>query len=99
MTGFLAGFAAVAVIGAMAIVWWWRGVRRPTVLRTRLEDALKHLFEQEYRGRRASLSSLAGALALGDSAVLALVTRMQQQGLLTARGQEFDLTPDGQRMA
>ena len=77
----------------------WRHRQRPARDRRRLEDALKHLFEQEYRGRHASISSLAGALHLGDSAVVALVGRMQAQGLLAARGQEFDLTPAGERLA
>lgn len=67
--------------------------------RRRLEDALKHLFEQEYRGRRGSLSSLAGALRLSDNRVVPLVGQMQQQGLLIAHGQEFQLTPDGERFA
>jgi DtxR family Mn-dependent transcriptional regulator len=67
--------------------------------RQRLEDALKHLFEQEYRGRRGSLSSLGGALRLGGSTVVALVGRMQAQGLLRASGQEFALTPEGERLA
>jgi DtxR family Mn-dependent transcriptional regulator len=85
-----------------ALVWlaarWQRrfsGERR----RRRLEDALKHLFEQEYRGRRGSLSSLAGALRLTDNRVVPLVGQMQQQGLLLAHGQEFQLTPEGERFA
>ena len=31
--------------------------------------------------------------------VVALVGRMQAQGLIVARGQDFDLTPDGERLA
>jgi len=81
----------------LAVRWQRRlGVERQ---RRRLEDALKHLFEQEYRGRRASLSSLAGALRLRDGRVLRLVARMQAQGLVTTTGQEFQLTPGGERLA
>jgi DtxR family Mn-dependent transcriptional regulator len=77
----------------------WRRVRAVTRDRHRIEDALKHLFEQEYRGRHALLPSLAGALHLPSSTVVALVGRMQAQGLVTARGQEFALTVEGRRLA
>lgn len=84
------------VIWLMAI--WYRRFSADT-RRHRLEDALKHLFEQEYRGRRASLSSLAGALRIADRQVVDLVGRMQRQGLVSAHGQEFALTPSGERLA
>jgi len=77
----------------------WQVSRRVTRDRQRLEDALKHLFEEEYRGRRGSLSSLGGALGLRGSALLGLVARMQTQGLIAARGQEFGLAPEGERLA
>ena len=94
MTPFLLFIAAVGA----GVLWFVRRSRNGQS-RQCLEDALKHLFEQEYRGRHASLSSLAGALRMSDSAVVALVSRMQAQGLLTARGQEFDLTAEGERLA
>lgn len=74
---------------------WREGVRR----RTHTEDALKHLFAQEYRGARGSFASLSGTLKLDDRRLMALLARMQEQGLLTARGQEFHLTTDGERLA
>ncbi|HUF46796.1 MAG TPA: metal-dependent transcriptional regulator [Vicinamibacterales bacterium] len=88
----------VVACGAGA-AWWFRRARRVSRRRVQLEDALKHLFEQEYRGRRGSLSSLAGAIRLRDDAVLALVGRMQTQGLVKTTGQEFQLTPEGERLA
>jgi len=99
MDAFLALIAVFAILGSLVLARRWRAARRVTLDRTRLEDALKHLFEQEYRGRRGSLSSLGGALGLGGAVVLALVGRMQQQGLLTLSGQDFDLTPAGQKLA
>lgn len=77
----------------------WSAGRRARLSRQRLEDGLKHLFDLEYRGRHGSLASLAGALRVGDHVVLDLVKRMQTQGLLVARGAEFDLTPEGERLA
>lgn len=87
----------------LASVLWlisrWHVTRSRTRSRQHIEDALKHLFDLEYRGRRGTLTSLTGALRLPDEAVLALVARMQSQGLLTARDREFDLTPEGERLA
>jgi DtxR family transcriptional regulator, Mn-dependent transcriptional regulator len=90
---------ALAVSAAAVAVGVWRVKRRPLRERQRLEDALKHLFEEEYRGRHASISSLAGVLKLNDSTVVALVGRMQAQGLAEVRGQLFELTPAGERLA
>lgn len=77
----------------------WREGRLATRGRQHLEDALKHLFDLEYRGSHGTLASLTGALRLPDRVVLDLVDRMQSQGLLTARNREFDLTPEGERLA
>lgn len=82
----------------LALLWRHRA-QRSTRERQRVEDALKHLFDQEYRGRHASLTSLKGALRLPDRPVLALVARMQDLDLVRARGLEFDLTPEGERLA
>jgi DtxR family Mn-dependent transcriptional regulator len=77
----------------------WERRRADARRRRHLEDALKHLFDQEYRGRRASLSSLAGVLRVSDARVVELVGRMQSQGLITSHGSEFRLTPEGERLA
>ncbi|MGE3276921.1 MAG: DtxR family transcriptional regulator [Vicinamibacterales bacterium] len=94
---------AVLAVLAVALLAWlgyrWRDARGAERRRHQLEDALKHLFEQEYRGRFGSLASLGGALRLPDRAVVALVGRMATQGLVRADGQEFRLTPDGERLA
>ena len=87
------------VAAAALALWGWRRAGQPARTRRALEDALKHLFEQEYRGRRGSLTSLAGALHWRDRDVVALVGRMQSQGLLATHGQEFQLTTAGERMA
>ena len=82
-----------------AAIWLWRRRHAAERRRHQLEDALKHLFEQEYRGRRASIASLAGALRISDASVVRLVGRMQAQGLLSLAGQEFSLTTHGERLA
>jgi DtxR family Mn-dependent transcriptional regulator len=91
-------YVSLGVVAGLAW-WWWLRRSDASRDRRRLEDALKHLFEQEYRGRHGSLTSLAGALRLSPPRVVALVGRMQAQRLVTARGQEFQLTPEGERLA
>ena len=88
--------AAVSLV--LLAVRWRRGLQASRG-RQLIEDALKHLFEEEYRDRRGSLSSLGGALGLPGAAVVPLVARMQTQGLVVAEGQTFQLTPEGQRLA
>jgi DtxR family Mn-dependent transcriptional regulator len=95
MTGL---FLIVAVVVGLVLAWRHHS-QRPARTRRRIEDALKHMFDQEYHGRRASLSSLKGALRLPDGPVLALVNQMQSLDLARAHGQEFDLTPAGERLA
>src|SRR5690349_15662999 len=87
-------------LGALAALWYvWRRRRRHSQSRQQLEDALKHLFELEYRGGFGTISSLAGSLRLPDRAIVALAGRMSTQGLVVTRGQHFALTPQGQRLA
>lgn len=100
MTSILLGISAVSAV-ALAAAAAVRRLRARDVVRhrARVEDALKHLFELEYRGRRASFASLAGALKLDDRRLMQLLDRLQQQGLARAEGQEFQLTADGERVA
>jgi len=96
LTFLLGGVAIAAVVFGFSR---WRERRLSARGRQHLEDALKHLFDLEYRGSHGTLASLTGALRLPDRMVLELVARMQSQGLLTARDREFDLTPEGERLA
>jgi DtxR family Mn-dependent transcriptional regulator len=88
----------ILLVFALVVISRWRQ-HRAWQHRVQVEDALKHLFEQEYRGRRASFASLAGALRLDDRRLMQQLERMQQQGLVIASGQEFMLTPEGERVA
>ena len=92
----------LVLLAALVAVWVGFRVQRQRATsrgRRHLEDALKHLFEQEYRGRRGTLSSLAGVLHLSDPKVVGLVGRMQAQGLVTSHGAEFRLTSEGEKLA
>ncbi len=92
------GVVIALAVGAGLVV---RDMRRRGIVRrrTQMEDALKHLFHQQYRGRLGSFTSLGGALRLRDRRLMQLLDRMQQQKLVTARGEEFELTAEGERVA
>jgi DtxR family Mn-dependent transcriptional regulator len=90
---------AISALGAAGL-FLWRGIPGESArIRAQTEDALKHLFDLEYRGRRGSFASLGGALRLSDRTLIRLLARLQEQGLGVAAGQEFRLTPDGERVA
>lgn len=69
--------------------------------RTRIlvEDALKHLHACEWRGARATTTSLSGALRLSPRRVLRLCQRMQEHGWLEPAGSAVQLTAAGERIA
>jgi DtxR family Mn-dependent transcriptional regulator len=91
---------SACVVAAVVALLRPRLRRRETLRRrTETEDALKHLFDQEYRGRRGSFASIGGTLRMDDKRLMQLLGRMQQQGLVAAHGQDFQLTTDGERVA
>ena len=90
-----------AIATAILIVALIRALRERDVVRGRrqIEDALKHVFEQEYRGRHASFASLGGVLRIDDRRLMRLLERMQHQGVIKTTGQDFELTSEGERVA
>jgi DtxR family Mn-dependent transcriptional regulator len=98
--------AALAVIALAVLVFWptWGLVHRwrlssAATDRARVEDALKHLWDAEYRERSASLESLAGALELSGRDAAALVDRLGQLDLVLHDERGLRLTVEGRRTA
>jgi len=99
--------AVFAVIVALLAVCFWpnRGlvalVSRVTssTERIRMEDALKHLYSVEYRGRHASVESLAGALEVSRMVGARTIQRLAERGLAAVRDGAPALTPDGREYA
>lgn len=83
---------------ATGLAWRWRRGLAATD-RVEVEDALKHLWDGEYRQRPATLESLAGTLGLSGRAAADLVDRLGRLGLLQYDGAALHLTPDGRRDA
>ena len=67
--------------------------------RIQIEDALKHLYKQEYQGLPGTLESVAGALSLGLEPAGRLMATLQTSGLVTMRNEAYRLTWKGRRYA
>ena len=99
----LLGGAAIAL--AVVLFWperglagrWLRGAAARD--RVEVEDALKHLWDGEYRRQPSTLQSLAGALGLGGRRVAELVTRLERLGLVELDGTALRLSAAGRRDA
>ncbi len=90
--------AAVLFWPSTGLAWRWRrGLAASD--RVEVEDALKHLWDGEYRQRPATLESLAGALGLSGRAAADLVDRLGRLNLLHHDDSTLRLTPDGRRDA
>lgn len=76
---------------------WRRGLAASG--RARVEDALKHLWDSEYRRRSAGLESLAGALGLNGREATSLVGRLGELDLVRHGEHGLELTVEGRRAA
>jgi DtxR family Mn-dependent transcriptional regulator len=96
----LAAFFAVVALG-LALFWPRRGMvprllrRRRLSNRVRLEDALKHLFHATADGRPADPDRLAGSMEVSRGQSLALIGRLQEEGLAAPEGAGTVLTDEG----
>lgn len=103
----IAVFVGSAFVTAFAIAFFWpkRGLfwnwRRGLLSTERvlIEDALKHLYDQEYHDLTCTLQSLAGALSISGERAAKLMARLQALGLVTATGDRFALTAEGRSYA
>ena len=102
----LALTVAVLLIGTGVLLLWpvrgllWRWLRglRATE-RVLIEDALKHLFDFEYKRRVANLESLSGALAVSGNRAADLLGRLEEQQLVALEGDGYRLTAEGRKYA
>ena len=63
------------------------------------EDALKHLYNCEFEGRAPTVDGLAGALHLTRDAAVALLGRLEADGLVQVAAGRIELTTQGQTAA
>ena len=67
--------------------------------RARREDALKHIYKCQQKGRRPTLESIAGALHISTNDVAELLAQMQNGHLLHLQNDDIALTPAGMESA
>jgi DtxR family Mn-dependent transcriptional regulator len=78
----------------IGLFWQWRrGIA--STQRVLIEDALKHLYVQEYNGVKSTLQSVCGSLAITAEQAVKLMTRLQTLGLIESREEGFELTKEG----
>ncbi len=78
----------------------WRGLRAlRSSERVQIEDALKHLYDGEYRGTECNLMSLAGALGLAGDRAAELLARLEALKLVASSGASYRLTAQGRSEA
>ena len=96
----------MAVMAVTAVFLWpekgtwarWQQGRQMTD-RARREDALKHIYKCEQKGRRASVESIAGALNISTNEVAELLGDMQTNHLLHVHSDNITLTSEGMESA
>lgn len=100
----LAIFAASVLLAAI-LFWPGRGIaarlRRLVELseRVRLEDAVKHLFNNAAAGRTASVDSLAGTIGVSRDRAVEVARQLTRMGLARLEGEDIALTGDGRAHA
>jgi len=95
----------LCVVATMVIFWPRRGLwyrlrgHRTRGVRVLVEDALKHLYNQQSRGQAATLDSVGGALEIPAVQRVTLLDSMQAAGLISMTGVRLALTDNGERYA
>lgn len=98
-------FAAIFLFVLIILFWsdrglfwkWQRG--RKVTKRVLVEDALKHLYDQEYKQLTCTLQSIAGKLSISGDQTAKLMSRLEAQGLVEAKSEGFSLTSGGRTYA
>jgi DtxR family Mn-dependent transcriptional regulator len=86
--------AAVIFLPNYGIYFQFRRARRG-LKRTLIEDALKHIYDYEYKNIHCTTESIAGGLLISSDAAASLLTRLSSMGLLETSDTGVRLTPDG----
>jgi DtxR family Mn-dependent transcriptional regulator len=80
--------------------WVWLAVRASRASeRVLMEDALKHLFDGEYKGQQCTLMSVSGALGVSADRTAEVLGRLEEQELVRGAGGGYELTSEGRTYA
>ena len=94
----IGGAAAALFWPVRGLYWRWEHVFRASD-RVLSEDALKHLFDCEYRDITGTLQGVSGALGISDTRAALLLGRLQELELVQSAGGEYRLTEGGRSQA
>ncbi|MBI4164366.1 MAG: FeoA domain-containing protein [Acidobacteria bacterium] len=92
-------------VGAARLFWPQRGLfswlARASRLtrRVRIEDALKHLYDCEYRQQPGTLYSLSGAMGVSANLAAEIAGDLEQRSLVKLESGSYHLTPEGRSYA
>ena len=75
---------------------FWKYSQNQRIL---FEDALKHVYDCEYRKVEATILSLSGILRMKDKKTVALISKMEKHGLVRISSDGIHLTPHGRAWA
>jgi len=98
VAGIISVVLAVTFWPRIGIAARWRRLSRNS-RRTRIEDALKHLYDYEYKRLVCTHQSISGALAISTDESVRLLSRLEALGLLRLEGEGFVLTDEGRSYA
>ena len=94
----LVAFLVLLFLPRRGVIARWQRLRR-TTSRVLVEDALKHIYDCEYKRLTGSLQSIAGALAISGDRAVKLVARLESMGLLRSEANALMLTAEGRSYA
>lgn len=102
----LALIIATLLIAVVAFAFWpgkgivaqMQSIRKYNKKRI-IEDALKYLYDCEYKNLQCNLNSLAGNLSISADDSAALITRLENMGLITLSNGEVQLSAQGRSYA
>lgn len=96
----------VLIVSLLSWIFWpGKGILsmirkvRMNTLKIQLEDALKFLFDCEYKNIPGGLHAVAGNLHVSSNKAAGILERLQQLGLITSKGETFKLTDAGKSYA
>jgi DtxR family Mn-dependent transcriptional regulator len=96
--GLLLVIVALLLWPKVGLFWQIRKSNR-TSERVLIEDALKHLFHQEYKNRTATVESLSGALGVEPDHAAKLLARLESLEMIKSHENGFVLTAEGRSYA
>lgn len=99
-------FIIIGLLTLLSIVFWpenglfwkWKLTKNNNE-RILLEDALKVIFNYEYKQRKGTLRDISDSLGIDDSSFKPILEKLTEAGLVTILNDEINLTDDGRSYA